>query len=29
MDRLLALGVAGLCTNHPDRARAAIDSFSK
>ncbi|MFI5279891.1 MAG: glycerophosphodiester phosphodiesterase [Gemmatimonadales bacterium] len=26
MRHLLALGVDGLCSNHPDRARAAIDS---
>jgi len=29
MSRLLALGVDGLCTNHPDRARAAIDSLPR
>jgi glycerophosphoryl diester phosphodiesterase len=27
MGRLLALGVDGLCSNHPDRARKAIDSL--
>jgi len=27
MQRLLKTGVGGLCTNHPDRARAAIDSL--
>jgi len=27
MERLLALGVDGLCTNHPERARQAIDSL--
>lgn len=27
MARLLAMGVDGLCTNHPDRARSAIDSL--
>ena len=25
--RLLAMGVDGLCTNYPDRARAAVDSL--
>ena len=28
MTRLLQLGVRGLCTNHPERARHAIDSSS-
>ena len=28
MRRLLAMGVDGLCSNHPDRARHAIDSQS-
>ena len=27
MDRLLAMGVDGLCSNHPDRARQAVDSL--
>jgi len=27
MRRLLALGVDGICTNHPDRAREAVDSL--
>ncbi len=27
MRRLLAMGVDGLCSNHPDRARQVIDSF--
>lgn len=27
MERLLAAGVDGLCSNHPDRARKAIDSL--
>jgi len=27
MRRLLAMGVDGLCSNHPDRARQAIDSL--
>jgi glycerophosphoryl diester phosphodiesterase len=26
MDRLLALGVDGLCTNHPEVGRAAVDA---
>lgn len=26
MERLASLGVAGLCSNHPDRARAFVDS---
>ena len=28
MEKLLALGVDGLCTNHPDRARQAVDSLT-
>lgn len=28
MQRLLAMGVDGLCSNHPDRARKAVDSLS-
>ena len=27
MEQLLAMGVDGLCTNHPDRARQAVDSL--
>ena len=27
MERLLAMGVDGLCSNHPDRARLAVDSL--
>jgi glycerophosphoryl diester phosphodiesterase len=27
IQRLLAMGVDGLCTNHPDRARQAVDSL--
>jgi glycerophosphoryl diester phosphodiesterase len=29
MQRLLAMGVDGLCSNHPDRARTAVDSHPR
>lgn len=29
MERMLALGVDGICTNHPDRGRIAVDSRSR